>query len=73
MCIAKPGWAETGQPPEGEAEMERWAFSGFRTELQDVRPVLKDSVPLIENRNAIGDGPSPSGVRRSQADGRGGR
>lgn len=53
--------------------MERWAFPGFRTELQDVRPVLKDSVPLIENRNAIGDGPSPSGVQRSQADGRGGR
>ena len=41
--------------------MERWAFPGFRTELQDVRPVLKDSVPLIQNRNTIGDGPSPRG------------
>lgn len=52
--------------------MERRAFPGFRMELQDIRPVFRDSVPLVLNRSGIQDGPSPHGVR-SQADGRGGR
>ena len=72
VYIAKLGWVQTGQPPGGEAEMERRAFPGFRMELQDIRPVFRDSVPLVLNRSGIQDGPSPHGVR-SQADGRGGR